>query len=747
MKAKRQAPPGAAPSKGAQEVLGTNVGPLPDPLGPLRPALARLDERLRLAVELLDAAAAPGIGRDPFRGLSIGREDVDAILDANGRPPPDDGDAVDLPPLFHEYAASLPVDHLVRSYGLSQFDVDVLLLAIAPDLDVGYERLFAYLQDDVSRRRPTVGLALALLCGSIAGQGIRRDRFEPDAPLVAGDLVRLATDDCGECPLLSRALAVDDRVVRHLLGSRVLDRRLVHACETHTGHTAIRGGMPEGLRLALDGLVAGLDDPPGLSARLIVHGPGWRPAAAFVTDAIAAAGTTVLAVDGAALLDGGDSDVAGHLVRREAVLASAAIVLEVPATVPASELGRFLRPLRRHPGPVVVVTDQPASIDPGTALDPARWTAVRAGLPPTAERRVAWTVALSHLGVDVDPASIAAVAARFRLDSLQIEQAAMMSARGLRDDATSAGAIDADDGGDGVARRVEHELFQASRALGHEIDRLATVVPLVATWDDLVLPVSTIAQLREICARVRHHELVFGDWGFERRSSLGTGVSALFSGPSGTGKTMAAGIVAKDLGLELVRVDLSGVVSKYIGETEKNLDRIFGTAERANAILLFDEADALFGKRSEIRDSHDRYANVEISYLLQKMEAFEGIAILATNVRQNLDEAFLRRLAFVINLPFPDAAARLDIWRRIWPDDAPLAPDLDLAGVAEHFPLSGGNIRNAALAAAFLAADERLDITERHVLLGITREYQKMGKSIAADVELGPRPVAAGAGS
>jgi SpoVK/Ycf46/Vps4 family AAA+-type ATPase len=239
-----------------------------------------------------------------------------------------------------------------------------------------------------------------------------------------------------------------------------------------------------------------------------------------------------------------------------------------------------------------------------------------------------------------------------------------------------------------------------------------------------------VAQLREICARVEHSHSVLGDWGFDRKFSLGKGVTALFAGPSGVGKTMAAEVVAGELQLDLYKIDLAGVVSKYIGETEKNLDRLFTAAESANAILLFDEADALFGKRSEVRDSHDRYANIEISYLLQKMETYEGVAILATNLRQNLDEAFARRLAFHVHFPFPDVADRHRIWQIVWPPETPLDGDLDWDFHATRFKLSGGNIRNAALAAAFVAAAEGVSVSKRHVIQGVVREYQKLGKSL-----------------
>ena len=212
------------------------------------------------------------------------------------------------------------------------------------------------------------------------------------------------------------------------------------------------------------------------------------------------------------------------------------------------------------------------------------------------------------------------------------------------------------------------------------------------------------------------------------------GEKVAFVGPSGTGKTMAAEIIANDLKLDLYKIDLSSVVSKYIGETEKNLNRIFAAAEEANAILFFDEADALFGKRSEVRDAHDRYANIEISYLLQKMEEYEGLAILTTNLRQNLDQAFLRRLAHTVHFPFPDTSSRQRIWVGIWPPQTPLADDIDLDFLAREFKLSGGNIKNLALTAAYLAVGDGGPVTMAHLIQALRREYQKMGK-VLPDVE------------
>ena len=223
---------------------------------------------------------------------------------------------------------------------------------------------------------------------------------------------------------------------------------------------------------------------------------------------------------------------------------------------------------------------------------------------------------------------------------------------------------------------------------------------------------------------------VYGAWCFERKLSLGKGLSALFSGPPGTGKTMAAEVIAADLKVELLKIDLSQIVSKYIGETEKNLRQLFEQAAAAHAILFFDEADALLGKRSAVKDAHDRYANTEIAYLLQKMEEYEGIAILATNMRQNMDEAFTRRMRFIVEFPFPEDEDRLRIWNTVWPKEVPLAEDVDLPWLARQFRFSGGSIRNVALAAAFLAAEQGQAVAMRHLMLATKRELQKMGRLV-----------------
>jgi SpoVK/Ycf46/Vps4 family AAA+-type ATPase len=296
----------------------------------------------------------------------------------------------------------------------------------------------------------------------------------------------------------------------------------------------------------------------------------------------------------------------------------------------------------------------------------------------------------------------------------------------------------------GQKAAVEHAFEAARSRSGHELAALTRKIAPAHGWDDIVLPAEALDQLREIGRRVTRRHQVLGKWRFARKLSSGRGVNALFHGHPGTGKTMAAEVVARELQLDLYKIDLAGVVSKYIGETEKNLDRIFSAAEEANAILLFDEADALFGKRSQVRDSHDRYANLEVSYLLQKMEQYEGASILATNLRQNLDDAFLRRLTFTIQFPFPDEASRKRIWSGIWPKEAPLAANVDSQWLAARLLLSGGNIRNVALAAAYLATEDGGVILLSHVLRAVNAEFLKMGKTLTPTDLAPPIVVAAG---
>ncbi|MCP2730772.1 AAA family ATPase, partial [Limnofasciculus baicalensis] len=342
-------------------------------------------------------------------------------------------------------------------------------------------------------------------------------------------------------------------------------------------------------------------------------------------------------------------------------------------------------------------------------------------LPNFEQRRESWQTYLTEANISLDNINLDTLTNRFRLTSHQIANAVKSAENKVRWE---------------ISKGLSHELskitidalFAAARGQsGHHLAALTQKIEPTYSWDDIILSPDAKTQLREICDRAKYHYLVQEEWGFNRKLSLGKGLNVLFSGPPGTGKTMAAEVIASELKLDLHKIDLSQIVSKYIGETEKNLNRIFTAAANSNAILLFDEADALFGKRSEVKDAHDRYANIEIGYLLQKMEEYEGVAILTTNFRSNMDDAFVRRLAFIIEFHFPNQKQRRLIWQQIWPDTVSIS-DLDLDFLAHHFEISGANIRNIALAAAYLAADDGGVIKMIHLIRAIRREYQKMGK-------------------
>ena len=339
---------------------------------------------------------------------------------------------------------------------------------------------------------------------------------------------------------------------------------------------------------------------------------------------------------------------------------------------------------------------------------------IEAREPGYEERRRQWE---ASTGAQSDGVDFAHLAATFRLGSAEIRSAGRM-ARGLADWR----------GADGVSLG---DLQSGARLQSQP--RLSDVAQRIEArygWDDIVLPPERITQLREIAFQVLHQHVVYEEWGFASKASLGRGVSALFVGESGTGKTMAAEVVATELGLDVYKIDLSGLVSKYIGETEKNLARVFDEAQGANAILFFDEADAVFGKRTEVRDSHDRYANIEVSYLLQKIEEYDGIVVLSSNLRANLDEAFLRRLKAIVDFPFPQEEDRRRIWGLNLRADAPLAEDVDLDFMARQFRVAGGNIKNIAVLGAFLAVEEGASIAMRHLIRATRREYQKLGRLV-----------------
>jgi len=670
----------------------------------LLPPLRRLDERLVAAVEAANRLFAARAAGDLYRGLTISPADVAAAL---GRVPGQPFLPFSAPAA--ETVGSLGARRLLwlqRVFGLSSFDLDVLLVALAPEVDLRYERIYAYLHDDVTRRRPSIDLALNVLCASAGEKLKQRQRFAADAPLVRHRLIELYADPHHpNSPLLARHYRLDEQVVRLLLLDDGLDSRLSRFCELATPNE--RAPLTEAMQGALRELASLHSQSP---LRVYFQGPahcGQAEAAALLAEAL---DLRVLSADLGA--GAGSTSDALPVVVREAWFRAALLHLRgLDSIGDPTVLGPLWRALTDMPVHCVIEgkdtwrpsADKPLGVVTVTFAHPSRTL-----------REQWWRECLRRHDLHTDPDTLTTLAQRYRMTYAQVQ------------DAVAAAASSVDE-------PQAHTFFAAARAQsGHALATLAAKVDTRATWDDLVLPEDETAQLREICERFNYRDKVLGEWGFARKLSYGLGITALFAGGSGTGKTMAAEVIANALGLDLYRIDLAQVVSKYIGETEKNLDKVFTAAGDANAVLLFDEADALFGKRSEVKDSHDRYANLEISYLLQKMEQYEGIAILATNLADNLDQAFRRRLAFSVHFPFPDEAARSRLWARAWPPAVPVAASLDRHLLGRDLKLSGGHIKNIALGAAFRAVGNGGIVDASHMSDAVRREYQKVGRKPTA---------------
>jgi Winged helix domain, variant/ATPase family associated with various cellular activities (AAA) len=694
----------------------------------------RLDNILGAAVQRLLASYGPDAASDPFRGLYISQSDAARLFEPWPAASVYADEPAD-PSLTDLIGQSDTFGTISSTYGLSNFDLDVILLALAPELDLRYERVFAFIQDDVSRRRPSVDLALKLLCATPESRMHNRRRFAPSAPLLRHDLIHLISDaNYIESTLLARMLKLDERVVCRLLGENRLDPALASCCTLFLPHTADEVAVSRRGEALL--VLIRNSQSTGEPIRLYFSGAQAESKRREARALAAAIGASLLALDlGHALTQMIDF---AQLTRRllDELRSRQAILYVEPFDLllepdRAGERHRLLEALAEYNG-VTILSGVQSKLPRGRGTHGQ----LQVDWPiPSHEQRVrSWRDSLDAAGEAVDEDLVDTLAGRFLLMPDQISDA-VAGAR-IRADWRMATATPND--GDSPRRPLDlPNLFEAARAQSEAtLEGLARKIEPVHSWDQIVLPADTLAQLREMCEQVVYRHRVLDEWGFGSRLSVGKAVTALFVGPPGTGKTMAADIIAHELGLDLYKIDLSGVVSKYIGETEKNLRRIFSAAENANAILFFDEADALFGKRSEVRDSHDRYANIEVAYLLQQMDQYQGVAILATNLRQNMDEAFVRRLGFAIDFPFPDEEQRAQIWRLLFPPEASRVSDIDFSALGNQLRITGGNIKNIVLSAAFLAASANESVGTEHLLHATRREYRKMGKVLSADLRL-----------
>jgi len=701
-----------------------------EPRDYLSVALQRLD--LLLHREILRLRASYQLSLDEFRGLYISDEQVNQLIN---RAVNYEGQRSAIDELTQKAESlrsadlkrrtdSSPWDKLATEFSLSLIEQDILLLAVAPEIDLKYETLFAYLNNDITRKWPTFDLALRIGAAVAEQRSDIRRCLLPEAKLFNSGLLQPIASGTDRRSWLATGFSPAASVCQYLANASSLDPRLASFVEQRTSlinwdRLPISSDLKDALcrfahrysesgsRLPTVILVGHDGVGRGLAAEAVCRELGVSSLLRLDLDALRASGENLGQLTRPLLLQQRLHGAGLYLSSFEALFDK--------EQKPLPESRGLFKILSQAKGPMFIPCES------GTAwrelLSGQRAICFRFDLPDYETRLRLWEDALATVDADVARSELEALADRFALTPGQISCAV-------------AGAADAQSFSDLDANAVDAaKLFDAARAQSaHSLGSLAAKVKTLHGWDDLILPRLTLQRVKEITAAIRYRHVVYSEWGFETRIAAGLGLKVLFSGPSGTGKTMTAGVIARELDLDLYKIDLSGIVSKYIGETEKNLDRIFRAAQCSNAILFFDEADALFGKRSEVRDAHDRYANIEVAYLLQKIEDYEGVVILASNLSKNIDEAFSRRMHFVVEFPLPDESYRERLWRTMFPPELPLGGDVDFQFLARKFPIAGGDIRNVALDAAFLAAQDGKIVTMRQLARALARQMMKQGK-------------------
>lgn len=596
---------------------------------------------------------------------------------------------------------------LAKQLGLTPFERDVLLLCAAMELDTRVAGLCAQAQDNVNRAYPTFALALSLF------EDPSWDALSPDRPLRYWRLLEI--NQPGAQPLTSSALRADERIVSYIKGLNTLDDRLggyIHPLDASLSQSDL---LPPSQQETVDQILQRWKNAPQNLPLPVVQllGPDPIGKQLIASHVAAEFGRQLYQLSAESLPTlQVDLESLARLWQRESILLPLALYLDAQEidNAPSEHNAPVQRFVSQSDGVICLAVRE---IWPRLARTNF---CVEVDKPATAEQQTAWAKVLT----DRPPDIARQLAAQFNLNLLTIHQIA----REHWNDPEIADNI--------YARHLWAACANSTRP---RMDALAQRLDPKATWEDLVLPTEQTNLLKRIVEQVRQRHMVYEEWGFAAKMNRGLGISTLFAGESGTGKTMAAEVIANELHLNLYRIDLSAVVSKYIGETEKNLRRLFDAAEDGGALLFFDEADALFGKRSEVKDSHDRYANIEINYLLQRMEAYRGLAILATNMKNALDPAFMRRLRFIVNFPFPGTSERKLIWQKVFPQTEAFRKKLDLSEAdydrLARFNLTGGNIHSIALNAAFAAAQSDSNVTLPIVLAAARMEFRKLEKPIS----------------
>lgn len=659
-------------------------------------------------------SAAAGVHRALERHIAIKQNQPNEVVRE---------DEVDLKAIASSMPTPPALEQLCTIFDLSPFERDILLLCAGMAIFPNFAALCANAQGNRDMAYPTFGLALEVFPNA------HWSAFTPQAPLRHWQLLQVNTNQV----ITLCSLQIDESILHYLFGEPYQDQRLISVMLSMPEIAQTRVTLQPSYQQIAERLAATLQSqkvgarppyPPGSreNRNLKFTYPVVQLCGIEIADKsnIACAACTILScplkVMSANRLPT-DAEELNHLMQRwqrEVALTNSVLLLncEQVNSADAARQTAILQLIQETKTPLIISTEE--------RLHSPQRPLITFDIPQLShsEQRAIWQ---SHLGDVADELNgqIETLVSQFNLSTLAI-QAACLEAKSQ--DSKIANSL--------LSNSFLHTtLWDTCRTMARpRLDDLAQRIDATATWEELVLPEQQRQILRDVATHVRQRTVVYQNWGFASKGSRGLGISALFSGASGTGKTMAAEVLAHELQLDLYRIDLSAVVSKYIGETEKNLRRIFDAAEAGGAILLFDEADALFGKRSDVKDSHDRHANVEVSYLLQRMEAYQGLAILTTNLKGSLDQAFLRRIRFVVSVPFPDVKARAEIWRHIFPRETP-TQQLDMDKLAK-LNVAGGNIRNIALNAAFLAAEAKESVMMKHILQAARSEYLKLERSL-----------------
>ncbi len=723
------------------------------------PSIVITDDEINLLLKnSIYSHSAGGEGLDFYRDLEedgeiknlrgeLGRKEKEIREKTGGFHSQNDGSFLALPYLAHKLK-------------LSSLEIDAIIICLAVQIDIQitkkYERIYAYLNDNLTQKKPTIDLVLALEYPSIVERIRAKPVLSKDGLLFRYNILQQVEND-KNYEINEHPIKIDDRVANFLLGMQLCDSRLssiakiIPPTKPNNGSLIYEAGTIEKIHSLLSIIRKNQNNAvcqdqgqwslelDGQKIVLNFSGPkgsGRKSLSNFICSSL---GYHLLMIDVAeAMSRGTQIDELLFLSFREAFLLDCPLYLANFDLLIEKEKGKEkenndkiylpIQSLAKNMQELSWLTfvETGSSWNHGGVLNDCFFMNLDFKVSEFKTRKLIWESFAKQedktcpLRID-KTVDFNLIAGKFIFTPGKIRDA-FVSARNLAIARKASENV-------GEPTITMDDLYQSCKMHSNqELSSMAKKIHPNYTWVDIVLPLSSITLLKDICNAVKHRVTVFSDWGFGSKFSIGKGLTALFTGESGTGKTMAAEVIAKELNLDLYKIDLSSILSKYIGETEKNLNTIFKESEGSNSILFFDEADALFGKRTDVKDSHDRYANIETNYLLQKIDEFEGVIILSTNYRRNIDDAFIRRMQFVIDFPFPKVKYRMEIWKKAFPNQLPKSEDIDFEFLAKTLQISGGNIKNIVINSAFLAANDGRAVCMRDLILSVRREFEKMGR-------------------